>query len=33
MYRYGLVISFVGWISVATLNIGLALAVCRSGVI
>lgn len=33
MYRYRFCISFVGWISMATLNIGLALALCRSGVI
>ncbi|WP_354674419.1 hypothetical protein [Cupriavidus alkaliphilus] len=33
MYRYRLCISFVGWISLATLHIGLALALCRSGVI
>lgn len=33
MYRYGLVVSLVGWVTLATLNIGLALAISRSGVI
>jgi hypothetical protein len=33
MTCYGLVASFVGWITMATLNIALAFAICRSGVI
>ncbi|WP_455286763.1 hypothetical protein [Cupriavidus necator] len=33
MYRYGLVVSLVGWVTLATLNVGLALAISHSGVI